>query len=108
MSSQNDFDLLIVGDQLDHLGLPSLGVLVVAEVHHASCLQDRFVEVPAFCTVVQMEQVFVHQAQGTMVRSKQAFMFLHLESGVGGEKADIGKSEGVSSSGKFVILKTII
>ena len=55
-----------------------------------------------------MEQVFVHQAQGTMVRSKQAFMFLHLESGVGGEKADIGKSEGVSSSGKFVILKTII
>ena len=39
MSSQDDFDLLIVGDQLDHLGLPGLGVLVLTQVHHASCLR---------------------------------------------------------------------
>merc|ERR1712008_285243 len=60
--------LLIVGDKLDHLGLPYLGILVLTEVHHASC----------------------------------------LEGCIGGEKADVSKGEGVSSSSKLVILdKTI-
>merc|ERR1719432_710929 len=31
--------LLVVGDELDHLGLPCLGILVFTEVHRTSCLE---------------------------------------------------------------------